>query len=73
MIQRHHHVPIVSFLCHHFSSLLGQGKHISDVSPHGQENSTIVEGIMSDGEVRERVLLPLESPAGLPFGPVDQV
>lgn len=46
------------------------GMDISDVSPHGQEKSTVFEGTMSDGQVRKRVL---ESSAGLPFGPVGQV
>lgn len=49
-----------------FFSVLSQGRHISDVSPHGQETSAVVEGTMSGGQARKRVLLPLESPAGLP-------
>lgn len=65
-MQQRHHVPLVSFLCHRFFSVLSQGRHISDVSPHGQETSAVVEGTMSGGQARKRVLLPLESPAGLP-------
>lgn len=65
-MQQRHHVPLVAFLCHRFFSVLSQGRHISDVSPHGQETSAVVEGTMSGGQARKRVLLPLESPAGLP-------